>query len=61
VRVKGLDNALVGDSPHFAKSIPIDVARRDKTIVAFAMNGQAMPLLNGFPLRLIIPGWFSTY
>ncbi len=61
VRVKGLDNPLVDAAPHFAKSIPIDVARSDKTIVAFAMNGQAMPLLNGFPLRLIIPGWFSTY
>ena len=43
------------------KSLPIDVARRDDTIVAFQMNGEAMPLLNGFPLRLIVPGWYSTY
>ncbi len=61
VRVKGLDNPLAEEAPHFAKSIPIDVARRNDTIVAFAMNGQAMPLLNGFPIRLIVPGWFSTY
>jgi Oxidoreductase molybdopterin binding domain/Mo-co oxidoreductase dimerisation domain len=29
--------------------------------VAFAMNGEQLPLLNGFPLRLIVPGWYSTY
>jgi DMSO/TMAO reductase YedYZ molybdopterin-dependent catalytic subunit len=61
VRFKGLDKPLVEAAPHFAKSIPIEVARRDDTIVAFAMNGEAMPLLNGFPLRLVVPGWFSTY
>jgi len=61
VRFKGLDKPLVDGAPHFAKSIPIDVARRDDTILAFAMNGEALPLLNGFPLRLVVPGWFSTY
>ena len=29
--------------------------------VRFAMNGEQLPLLNGFPLRLVVPGWFSTY
>lgn len=61
VRFKGLDKPLVDGAPHYMKSLPIDVARRDDTIVAFAMNGTAMPLLNGFPLRLVVPGWFSTY
>jgi DMSO/TMAO reductase YedYZ molybdopterin-dependent catalytic subunit len=61
VRFKGLDKPLVEGAPHFAKSIPIEVARRDDTILAFAMNGEALPLLNGFPLRLVVPGWFSTY
>jgi DMSO/TMAO reductase YedYZ molybdopterin-dependent catalytic subunit len=61
VRFKGLDKPLVDGAPHFAKSIPIDIARRDDTILAFAMNGEALPLLNGFPLRLVVPGWFSTY
>jgi DMSO/TMAO reductase YedYZ molybdopterin-dependent catalytic subunit len=61
VRFQGLDKPLVDGAPHFAKSIPIDIARRDDTILAFAMNGEALPLLNGFPLRLVVPGWFSTY
>jgi len=30
-------------------------------MLAYAMNGEQLPLLNGFPLRLIVPGWFSTY
>ncbi len=61
VRFKGLDKPLVEGAPHFAKSIPIDKARADDTILAFAMNGEALPLLNGFPLRLVVPGWFSTH
>jgi DMSO/TMAO reductase YedYZ molybdopterin-dependent catalytic subunit len=61
VRFKGLDKPLVDGAPHYAKSIPIGKARADDTILAFAMNGEALPLLNGFPLRLVVPGWFSTY
>ena len=30
-------------------------------MIAYAMNGQPLPLLNGFPLRLVVPGWYSTY
>lgn len=61
VRFAGLDMPSIEGAPHFIKSVPIDVARRDDVIVAFAMNGEALPLLNGFPLRLVVPGWFSTY
>ncbi len=61
VRFAGLDTPSMAGAPQFIKSIPIEVARRDDTIVAFAMNGEALPVLNGFPLRLVVPGWFSTY
>jgi DMSO/TMAO reductase YedYZ molybdopterin-dependent catalytic subunit len=61
VRFKGLDTPQMPGAPHFMKSIPVDVARRDDTMVAFAMNGEALPILNGFPLRLVVPGWFSTH
>jgi len=30
-------------------------------MLAYAMNGEQLPLLNGFPLRLVVPGWYSTY
>lgn len=60
VKFAGLDQPP-GDAPHFAKTLTLDDARADDVIVAFGMNGEALPLLNGFPLRLIVPGWFSTY
>ncbi len=61
VRFKGLDRPPVDGAPHYIKSIPIDVARADDTIISFAMNGTALPLLNGYPLRVVVPGWYSTY
>ena len=61
VRFRGLDEPVVSDAPHFMKSLDIDHARDGEVMVAFGMNHEQMPLLNGFPLRLIVPGWYSTY
>ena len=61
VRFKGLDEPVVPDAPTFRKSLAIDHARDGEVMIAFAMNGEQLPLLNGFPLRLIVPGWYSTY
>lgn len=61
VRFGGLDDALVPEAPRFLKSLNADHARDGEVMIAFAMNGEQLPLLNGFPLRLIVPGWFSTY
>ena len=60
VRMQGLDRPPPG-APHFAKSLGIDHARDGEVMIAFAMNGAPLPLLNGFPLRLVVPGWYSTY
>ncbi|PTS78232.1 oxidase [Sphingomonas sp. HMWF008] len=60
VRFSGLDNPP-GEAPDFAKALNLDRAIAEDTIVAHGMNGTQLPLLNGFPLRLIVPGWFSTY
>ena len=43
------------------KSLDIDHARDGEVMIAYQMNGEQLPLLNGFPLRLIVPGWYSTY
>jgi DMSO/TMAO reductase YedYZ molybdopterin-dependent catalytic subunit len=61
VRFNGMDEPVVPDGPDFMKSLAIDHARQGEVIIAFAMNGRPLPLLNGFPLRLIVPGWFATY
>ena len=61
VRFNGLDEPVVDGAPDFMKSLDIDHARDGEVMVAYPMNGEQLPLLNGFPLRLIVPGWYSTY
>ena len=61
VRFDGLDEPLVDGAPDFMKSLDVDHARDGEVMIAYAMNGEQLPLLNGFPLRLVVPGWYSTY
>jgi DMSO/TMAO reductase YedYZ molybdopterin-dependent catalytic subunit len=61
VRFAGLDVPLTDGAPQFIKSIPLDIAMRDDVLVAWGMNGEPLPLLHGYPLRIVVPGWFSTY
>ena len=61
VRFSGLDEAVLPDAPKLMKSLAVDHARDGEVMLAYAMNGEQLPLLNGFPLRLIVPGWYSTY
>jgi DMSO/TMAO reductase YedYZ molybdopterin-dependent catalytic subunit len=61
VRFKGVDEPVVPDGPYFMKSLDIDHARDGEVMIAYAMNGEQLPLVNGFPLRLVVPGWYATY
>jgi DMSO/TMAO reductase YedYZ molybdopterin-dependent catalytic subunit len=61
VRFKGLDTGVIAQTPDFMKSLEIDHARDGEVMIAYAMNGEPLPLLNGFPLRLVVPGWYATY
>jgi DMSO/TMAO reductase YedYZ molybdopterin-dependent catalytic subunit len=61
VRFGGMDEPVVADGPKFLKSLTVDHARDGEVMLAFAMNGQQLPYLNGFPLRVVVPGWYSTY
>jgi hypothetical protein len=47
--------------PDFVKSLPVARALDESTLLAFRMNGEALPHWNGFPVRLIVPGWTGTY
>jgi DMSO/TMAO reductase YedYZ molybdopterin-dependent catalytic subunit len=61
VRFRGLDTGILPATPNFMKSLELDHARDGEVMIAYEMNGEPLPLLNGFPLRLIVPGWYATY
>jgi DMSO/TMAO reductase YedYZ molybdopterin-dependent catalytic subunit len=57
----GADMPVSDKTPDFVKSIPTWKAVEETTLVAYEMNGQPLPHLNGFPARVIVPGWTGTY
>jgi sulfite dehydrogenase len=61
VAFNGLDGPPLPSVPDFVKSLPVDKALEEDILVAYEMNGRPLTMLNGFPVRLIVPGWFATY
>ncbi len=61
VTFNGLDRPATPLIPQFVKALDVDHARDDSVLVAFAMNGEDLPFLNGYPLRLVVPGYYGTY
>jgi len=47
--------------PDFVKSLPMWKALDPDTLIAFEMNGEPLPTWNGFPARVVAPGWTATY
>ena len=47
----------IGTMEDFQRSIPLKKALHADTILAYAMNGETLPVKHGFPLRAIVPGW----
>ncbi|KEQ51431.1 molybdopterin-dependent oxidoreductase [Sphingobium chlorophenolicum] len=61
VTFNGLDNPQADGIPDFIKALDVDHARDGEVMVAWAMNGADLPFLNGYPLRLVVPGHYGTY
>ena len=57
----GADSGVFPGTPDFVKSIPVWKALDENTLIAYAMNGAPLPHWNGFPARIVIPGWTATY
>ncbi len=61
VTFDGLDGPVSDKTPDFVKALDVDHAGDGEVMLAYAMNGQDLPVLNGFPLRLVVPGYYGTY
>jgi sulfite dehydrogenase (cytochrome) subunit A len=61
VTFNGLDGPAIDATPDFVKALDIDHARDGEVMVAYVMNGEDLPILNGYPLRLVVPGYYGTY
>lgn len=63
VSFDGLDEGPLPSVPDFIKALDVQHAldASADVLVAYKMNGEELPLLNGFPVRLVVPGWYATY
>ena len=56
----GLDRGIEGgDEQAFQRALPLDEALRDEVLLAYEMNGAPLPPQHGFPLRVVVPGWYG--
>lgn len=61
VTFNGMDGPVLPTTPDFVKALDLDHALDGEVMLGYEMNGEAIPFLNGFPLRLIVPGHYGTY
>ncbi|WP_249359339.1 molybdopterin-dependent oxidoreductase [Cupriavidus sp. 2SB] len=61
VSFDGLDRPPLEGGPDFVKALTFDHAMDGEVMLAWQMNGKDLPFLNGYPLRLVVPGYFGTY
>jgi DMSO/TMAO reductase YedYZ molybdopterin-dependent catalytic subunit len=60
---RGADRGRIDESSDpiwFERSLGIDDARSSEALLAYAMNGESLPIQHGHPLRLIVPGWYAV-
>ncbi len=56
----GLDRGVQDDEVHsYERSLSVDDAMREEVMLAYRMNGVDLPPEHGYPLRLIVPGWYG--
>jgi len=59
--MSGADVPVLEQTPKFVKSLPLWKALDENALIAYAMNGEPLPFYNGYPARIVIPGWTGTY
>jgi DMSO/TMAO reductase YedYZ molybdopterin-dependent catalytic subunit len=60
VAFTGLDHGVEGEvEQDYARALPVGEVLRDEPLLAWEINGQPLPPQHGFPLRLVVPGWYG--
>ena len=65
VILEGADSGTINEEPkspgriHYARSLPLDRARRPEVLLAYRMNGEDLTPAHGYPLRAVVPGWYG--
>jgi DMSO/TMAO reductase YedYZ molybdopterin-dependent catalytic subunit len=57
---QGGDPGAVPTAAPVIRSVPMSKAMEEHTLVAWAMNGEPLPWIHGYPLRLVVPGWVGS-
>jgi DMSO/TMAO reductase YedYZ molybdopterin-dependent catalytic subunit len=60
---RGADHGTIdgrSEPIHFERSLPIDTARAVQALLAYAMNGEPLPLQHGYSVRLVVPSWYGV-
>jgi DMSO/TMAO reductase YedYZ molybdopterin-dependent catalytic subunit len=56
----GLDQGVQGEVlQYYQRSLSISEARREEVMLVYLMNGEPLPPQHGFPIRLLVPGWYG--
>ena len=57
---RGADRGIQGDDEHhYARSLTVEAIARGEVLLAYEMNGRPLEPQHGFPLRLLVPGWYG--
>jgi DMSO/TMAO reductase YedYZ molybdopterin-dependent catalytic subunit len=60
---RGADRGQVdghGERVYFERSMPVNMVGQAGALLAYAMNGEELPAWHGYPLRLVVPGWYAV-
>jgi DMSO/TMAO reductase YedYZ molybdopterin-dependent catalytic subunit len=63
VILRGADGGTLDGRPdlvHFERSLSLDQIRESQALLAYAMNGEPLPIQHGYPLRVVVPGWYGV-
>jgi len=62
VVLRGADGGTLDGRPEivrFERSLTVDQIRESQALLAYAMNGEPLPIQHGYPLRVVVPGWYG--